>query len=188
MSCQNGINGKSQKPQTQNLDTTKVSRYTVDQQLNGLLDSLRYCYVRNIKNSEDRLLEFYKKKPEDFKEDSLVYYTAVTSFFNADSTILKKILVFQGDSSRCGWIYSPKPYSSIAREWEGHFNKEMGSKVLIYAYLMGACGNDKNIPNDPDLIEEIFNKIQLTDFSHWLDAHQTLNKMELCRKFKEEKL
>ncbi|SEW51582.1 hypothetical protein [Chitinophaga arvensicola] len=171
----------------------KVIADTSDHRVKGsilaLLDSLEYSYVKNVENSEDTsLLKFYKKSPIDFRFDSIRYYAAESSFFKTDSAIIEQLLQFSGDSSRCAWIYSPDPHSSNVRKWEFGFSNEDGAKVLIYAYIMSACGSEKRIPRSPSAIEYIINKIDLKVFSHWFKSNYFLNRYQLCEKFKHEML
>nr|WP_295876923.1 hypothetical protein [uncultured Chitinophaga sp.] len=164
-----------------------TSNYDTKLAISALLDSLEYSYVKNVENSADTsLLKFYKKSPIEFKSDSIRYYAAESSFFKADSSVISQLLLFLGDSSKCTWIYSPDPYSSNVRKWEFSFSKEGGAKVLIYSYILSACGGGEKIPNTPIAIEYIVNKMDLKVFASWYKSHYLLNKYQLCKKFKDD--
>ncbi|WP_217607141.1 hypothetical protein [Chitinophaga sp. GbtcB8] len=181
VNCQTNVNSNYKD------EGTDTSNPGLRKPILSLLDSLEYSYVKNLANSDDTsLLKFYKKTSIDFKQDSLRYYTAVSSFFKADSTIIDQLLLFYKDSSKCKWIYSPNPYSSNVKKWEFNFSNENGAKVLIYTYIMSACGGDKKIPNNPGSIEYIVDRIDMRSFLEWFRNNRSLNHYQLCQKFKKE--
>ncbi|RPD39957.1 hypothetical protein EG028_17700 [Chitinophaga barathri] len=149
------------------------------------MDSLSCNFVLHI-IKDTALLDFYKKSREDFLKDSIVYFNAVASFFNADRQILEKLLLFQGDSAKCNWVSSPSPYSSTIRAWEINLRNEEGVKVLIYDYIMHHCDGRKKITTSPGLIEDIIETFTLKDMKSWIAANKNKPLKVLCTKLQDE--
>ncbi|WP_291913310.1 hypothetical protein [Chitinophaga sp. CB10] len=152
-----------------------------------LLDSLTFGYVTNVPNAADtHMLMLYDKSPEQFKQDSILYYTAVKHFFAADSSLLDQLMAYEGDTTKCTWIAAPSPYATYSAVWFLDLNKSNGAKLLLHAYIMSACGGPAAIPNASATTEVLLDKLDMGKMVKWVKAHKGLGRKELCRLYRKE--
>ncbi|MBV7531172.1 hypothetical protein [Chitinophaga sp. sic0106] len=176
--------GCQQKQQHQQA-TQEVSETAVTAAPVTLLDSLTFGYVTNVSNADDlKMLMLYDKTPEQYRQDSILYFTAVNNFFAADSSVLDQLMAFEGDTTRCNWIAAPSPYSSYSAIWFLDLNKSNGAKLLMHAYIMRACGGPAAIPNASATTEVLLDKLDMKKMVQWVKANQGISREQLCKKYK----
>ncbi|SHK78991.1 hypothetical protein SAMN05444266_101150 [Chitinophaga jiangningensis] len=176
-----------QQKQQQKQETQEVKETPVAAAPATLLDSLTLGYVTNVPNAADsKMLMLYDKTPEQYRQDSLLYYTAVKQFFAADSSMLDQLMAFEGDTTKCCWIAAPSPYSAYSAIWFLDLNKSNGAKLLMHAYIMRACGGPEVIPNASATTEVLLDMLDMKKMVKWVQEHRKLSREEMCKVYKKE--